>query len=278
MLAKRIIHIAFVALCIGRAWLLFKKPAPITSFFYHPYLEDFWATITNQNVEEFLASPTFRENVILFVQIIGIYLILVGLASFAAQKLALSWHRILSYSTFGILVFISFCFYLSKQNQLVQFFEYASQMAMPLLFYHIVIQEKNNSKISFWIKIAVALTFVCHGLYALGFYPQPGHFIDMMIQGFGVSESAAKSLLIWAGVLDFIFAIGLFIPNNKVYKISLIYLFLWGLATTFARLVCNVDVSLGWYSWNQWLPEWLVRFPHFALPLFLLFAKKATQN
>ena len=276
MKEKSIIKITFSALLLGRAWLLFKKPSPITAFIYHPYLENTWSKITGLTVENFLASTNFRAGVVLLAQAIACFLMLALFSLFFTKKTPSVVYKWLSYSVFVVLVFLSFSFYLSKNHQLVQFFEYASQMAMPLLFYAMCI--KNNTladlQIHFWIKVAIALTFICHGLYALGVYPQPGHFVDMMIQGFGMSEPLAKTSLKIAGGLDIIVAIGLFIPNQTIYKTSLWYLLIWGLLTTFARLVANVDLALGWYSWQQWLPETLVRFPHFALPLLLLLERE----
>ena len=46
-----------------------------------------------------------------------------------------------------------------------------------------------------YLKIAIALTFSAHGLYAIGYYPQPGVFVDMLINILHFSETTAKDFL-----------------------------------------------------------------------------------
>ncbi len=263
-----ILHIGLLALLLGRAWLLFKKPSPITSFVYHPYLENVWAFLRGQSGEEFLGDTGFRAGVFLFAKVIAGVFVLGMIWVFIYRKLSIRLNKWIAYWLFGILTFLAFCFFLAKSHQLVQFFEYAAQAGMPLFFFYYVCRNYHPQN-HFWLKLAIAITFIAHGLYALGVYPQPGHFVDMMIQGFGMTEQTARSALKLAGILDVVFAIGIFIPNKRIFSVSVWYLIIWGVLTTFARLVANVDLELGWYSWQQWIPQSLVRFPHFCLPLFL---------
>ncbi len=129
----------------------------------------------------------------------------------------------------------------------------------------------------FWMKLALAATFIGHGLYAIGFHPLPGNFIDMMIKGFGMTESIAKTTLWIIGWLDILAAIALLCfplissrKGKQIYMIALYYTLIWGFLTALARVYTNVAWSSGWYSLKQWLPEFLMRFPHFLIPLTLI--------
>lgn len=121
--------------------------------------------------------------------------------------------------------------------------------------------------------LLVGFTFLGHGLFAFGVYPVPGHFIDMLISILGVSESGARNILFGAGIFDFgIFLISIFsIFSDRAFKkLQKVFLlaFIWGLLTSLARIFAYVDPSTmrGALSWGI---EFLVRVPHFLIPLLL---------
>ena len=118
------------------------------------------------------------------------------------------------------------------------------------------------------MKIAIAMTFAGHGLYAIGFHPVPGHFIDMTISILGVSESQARALILGAGILDLLAAASLFVPS--LFRPALVYAACWGFLTAAARPVSLY--FLDGDTWNQayWFVEALCRVPHFALPLAVM--------
>ena len=132
-----------------------------------------------------------------------------------------------------------------------------------------------------YLKIAIAFTFTAHGLYAVGYYPQPGVFVDMLINILHVSEATAKDFLIVAGVLDFAIAIGIFIP--RIAKYFLLYAALWGGLTALARVWANFYWAFALSSLHQNLYETLYRLPHMLIPLALVFMtypilKKQSRN
>lgn len=115
------------------------------------------------------------------------------------------------------------------------------------------------------MKITIALTFTCHGLYAVGYYPRPFNFVDMSMNSLGISESNAIQYLNVVGFLDFIIAIGLFLPW-KISRFALGYAILWGTLTTSARLVSYLEIDQFATLLHQWGFEALYRLPHFLIP------------
>lgn len=123
-------------------------------------------------------------------------------------------------------------------------------------------------KSEFSIKTAIAFTFIGHGTLACGIFPIPGNFLDMVLQLTPLSYEQAEWFLINIGVLDIAFALFLFI--KPLEKVALWYCLIWGLLTALARPVFALSIG----SYDQFVIEgiigFLVRFPHFWLPLMLL--------
>jgi hypothetical protein len=105
----------------------------------------------------------------------------------------------------------------------------------------------------------------------MGAFTTPVTYISMTINGLSVSETFAKQFLFLIGILDIVFSICIFIP--KLFKMSILYMIIWGFITTIARLYCNWYSSMWELSLQQNFHEMLVRFPHFLLP-HLLFKNK----
>ena len=89
---------------------------------------------------------------------------------------------------------------------------------------------------------------------------------------FTFNDKEAATLLTVMGILDFVVAIGLFLPF--LWKFSIWYCIAWGFATAFARIVTNFDVMMPIESLHQWLYETVYRLPHGGLPLFLWFVMR----
>ncbi|MBK8567257.1 MAG: hypothetical protein IPN76_29030 [Saprospiraceae bacterium] len=119
-----------------------------------------------------------------------------------------------------------------------QFFEYALQFCAPAFLVAYFSKKEITPRLLFSMKVATALTFACHGLYAVNFYPRPGNFTGMTMQILYCSESFAVNLLTMAGWLDFAVSVGIFLPK-KWAKWFLLYAVFWGFATSVARLWGN---------------------------------------
>jgi len=145
----------------------------------------------------------------------------------------------------------------------------------PTLLYLLLFTNISNNKLIYIGKIAVALTFLCHGLYAIGYYPLPGQFVDMMINGFFVNQEQSVLLLKVFGIIDILIALTIFLPITT--SISLWYAILWGTLTALARVTTNFYIDFPWQSLNQWIPEMLYRIPHGSIPLFVLFLYQSVK-
>ncbi len=166
------------------------------------------------------------------------------------------------------LIFLAFLYCKEKFFSVGQFFEYSLQFSTPLFLYIFYKKNKFNSSIILLLKIAIALTFTCHGLYALGIYPRPGNFIDMTINILQVNEQQAIHFLNFAGIMDIIISIALFLPF-KYARWAIFYAIVWGLATTAARIWANFYIEMPLESIYTWWHESVYRIPHAVLPLVL---------
>jgi len=158
--------------------------------------------------------------------------------------------------------------------------ELGTQTLAPVLFVWYLAranghQEQEDSRMEhiFWwsVSAVVAITFIGHGMYAIGFHPVPAHFVFMTQAGLGVGEDAARQLLFAVGVLDFLAAGLLLLPWRKAWLMALAWVIPWAILTTFARLwsyggFVGLDTLL-----TQWLPQMVVRLSHVLLPLALFF-------
>lgn len=145
-----------------------------------------------------------------------------------------------------------------------QLFEHSIQVATPILLWLAVRFPGRELALLRCVRVVVALTFTAHGLYAIGFYPVPGHFVDMTILILSCSEGVARSFLFFVGWLDLLVAIGVFIP--RVARIAFGWAAVWGLATALARTVVGLDVDFFAASLHGNLYQTVYRLPHSLLP------------
>jgi hypothetical protein len=167
-----------------------------------------------------------------------------------------------------LLIFLAFLYWKEKSFITAEFFEYSAQFLLPIILHLLIRYPHQEKKINYFLLFSIAVTFTAHGLYAVGFYPVPGNFVDMVIVILGVTEEIAYKLLFFVGMLDFILAVAIFFPfANKAF---LSYALLWGLLTSFSRLWATFHPELPFYSLHQWIWEVFYRLPHAGLPLAAL--------
>ncbi len=177
------------------------------------------------------------------------------------------------------LLTLAVLYFIEKGFVLAQLFEYSTQVFAPIaLLWSLSANnaEDLSSRLIIGLKIAIALTFLGHGLYAMGVFPVPGNFVYMLSSVFGIGDSTAKTILLVAGFLDIFAIVGLFLPRLK--RISLIYCIIWGLATSMARIITGFTPMDPMGSMSQWLHETVMRLPHGLLPLALFLALGYTLN
>lgn len=174
-----------------------------------------------------------------------------------------------------LLCFLVLSYWKDKHYQIGMLIELSLQAFSPLLFYWLLFR-KDLRLWKFATKLFIALTFVGHGLYALNYHPVPWHFIDMTTQILKVSNEGAMNFLLTVGILDVVIAIGIWIRglDEKV----LLYATFWGLATTVARIIGNIEYETGWSMVSRWGYEVLIRFPHFLVPLALYLFIRSSKS
>ena len=182
-----------------------------------------------------------------------------------------AWRRLLRFGVAVSWLFLLLHALLETEDHFlrpVHFCEFAIQLAVPFLYLSWLrgrLTRRNFCRVG---RLAVALTFAAHGLYALGAYPVPGHFVDMTIILLGTKEATARTFLTVVGWLDLVVAVGIFF--RPVAGPLLLYATAWGLATALARLATGYQLGVP-DVWHQYAYLTTYRLPHGLLPLALYF-------
>ncbi|MBQ0732696.1 DoxX-like family protein [Aquimarina celericrescens] len=263
-----ILYISVFLIFFGRAWQHLFWDAPYRSFFWdEALLQPIVEGIFNISWKDYVTSSTTDNFIQGIIRANGMLYLIASICALSAKMLNTRWIRIPI--LFGGVSLVILAILLTKEKFYhgAQFFEHSIQFGLPFVLLY---SFRNNSeeKIILVLKILIAVTFISHGLYAFGFYPVPGKFVDMVIHIFGFTESTAIIFLYIAGILDFILAVLIFVPRITVY--ALWYAVIWGLLTALARIVANFYVDFPLDSIHQNLYETLYRIPHGLAPFILL--------
>lgn len=163
------------------------------------------------------------------------------------------------------------------------FIEHALLMGAPF----VLIARLNGTeweRLRYPLQLLTALTFIGHGLYASGYYPVPMHFLLMTLEGLGpfygnftgadLTEAASRTILWWAGLLDFITATLLVLAfkaksHRSLIRLALVWMIPWAFLTTLARWWSNAGFSSTDVLLLYWTPQVLVRLVHILVPVIL---------
>lgn len=269
-----LLKITVIALLLGRGYQHLFFELPYRAFFLDYQLFGWMIEgILGLNWADYTNSLKTDLNLKAFSKTLGIIL---WISAASAWFLPKKWPQPLLVLSSAIIAFAAICYFLDKGYQIGQGIEYTAQVVSPILLIGFANQLENR-KLLFAIKVAIALTFLGHGLYAIGYYPVPGHFVQMVVVHINGTNAEAIWLLKIAGILDMVVVVGIFLP--RVAMLALIYAFIWGLLTTFARLTSNIYFDhLFWITAHQSLFEFLIRWPHFMLPLIAILLERQTQR
>ena len=281
---NRLVHVtlrlATFLLFAGRAWQHLFWDAPFRALLWdQKTMEAIVLFFRGGTWQEYVTSPVTDRYIQTTITVFGIFYALMALVTLFIHSRHVKrflWLYILSSVS---LAFLSFLYTMEKFYHVGQFFEYAIQIILPLLFWYSLRPRTNLPGLLPAMKIAIAFTFSAHGLYATGFYPQPGEFVDMFISILRVSETVAIKMLFLVGILDFGVSVALFIP--RLAKYALLYAALWGGLTAVARTWANFYFDFPLNSLHQNLYETLYRLPHMLVPLaafFILRKLKETRR
>jgi len=262
-----LLQVAAVSVLWGYAYLCLLEKTPFSVFFWNESLLGPWLFIPWEVWLSEYADDRFLKN---FSRITGFWLLIAGFALLLVRQ----FPRITYFFAFSGAVILCGIAVLNGMDKIfftVQFSEYILQWGSPLFF----VFGWRNKVWPLWfvrfMKAAAAITFTAHGLYAMGIFPRPAHFIEMTMSILNVEEGGAIQFLNLAGWLDLIVAILIWIPKRGLQRTALAYMVFWGTLTTLARWVAHIHPELPWRgeSLMAWTPEVLVRLPHFLIPFVL---------
>jgi hypothetical protein len=263
-----ILKLSVILVFLGRAWQHFFWDVPFRTLLWDEGLMTPIIRAFGMTWESYISNFEIAYQQEFVMQLIGVfYLILIVLVFFIDTKKR--WIKWLFWIGSIFLFLLSLLYWKEQFYRIGQLIEYTIQWSTPVFLILAIYKSKNTIPFRFWLKVAIAFTFVGHGLYAFGYYPVPGNFVQMVLDIFTFNDKEAATLLTVMGILDFVVAIGLFLPF--LWKFSIWYCIAWGFATAFARIVTNFDVMMPIESLHQWLYETVYRLPHGGLPLFLWF-------
>ena len=190
----------------------------------------------------------------------------------AALYLSIAWN----------LLFLGWLKFYESGEGVMHWLEHAGQICLPVLLCLFVFGKGKWRTVA---TVSIAVTFVAHGLLAIGQpsqivllnHPRPGSFVEMTMLCLGLeSEAHASAILLTAGILDFIAAVAIFF-RGWPRLLGLGYMVTWGLITAIARPWAYFEPTASAETLIRWLPELFYRFPHFLLPLSLLLALHASR-
>lgn len=267
----KLLKISVILVFLGRAWQFIFWDAPFRTFFWNEnLLKPFVETIIGIDWQTYANSPKLDVFIDSTVLAFGILYLLSAIAVILYSKFEKITKYIIILGGIGLLL-LAYLLMSDRFYQFSQFFEYSIQFSIPFIFvfYH---KKFIQSYLILILKMIIAVVFIAHGLYAVGYYPVPGYFLGMVIDILGFTEQGARNFLLAVGILDFTGAILIFVPKTARY--ALIYLAVWGFLTSFARLVAGFSFDFFWELLHLNLYQTIYRLPHGILPIIVLLKLK----
>lgn len=175
-----------------------------------------------------------------------------------------------------ILIILGVCLVKDKNYDFLQFFELSIQFAAPLVLILNSDFSGDKKKLIFGLKLAIILTFIPHGLFAMGLIYLPGYFLDMTIKILGINEQHAANFLFVVGFLDVALAILLFFPRFSKY--ALLYMVFWGFLTALARLFAGFNSNFIIVSIHGSAYLMIYRLAHGIIPLVVYMLERNNSS
>ena len=262
-----IVSITFLA----RGWLTWHWDSPIRELIWQ---EKWWTPVlAKYEMTWSHFARTSDEWITPTLERLGMFLIASALLPWLAGFSRLRWLRWFLIPATAILILDSFSRWVGKDMQAGMAMEHVLQIVAPLALLIYVGRKsfhapKRDTIVRWLLMIAAAVTFVGHGLYAMGYYNVPLHFQMMTMEILSISEEGSLRFLKIMGWLDFVVVPFLILPWTR--WMALFYMCCWGGATALARIVAYYDETLPYNAMDPWMVEVAVRTSHWAIPFWLL--------
>ncbi len=268
--SQRFLQASVFILLLSRAWQYLYWDSPLRALFWDEDLVTPYVSRLGWTWSQWVSSPQASLYIDQTTSVLGIGFLIAALGVFIITKVPTAGKVLLMIGGLFCL-FHALLDTKAQFGRIGHFAELSLQWMSPFLLIALFSKYYTDHRFHFGIRVAIALTFIGHGLYAWGYYPVPGHFQQMMISSFGVTNEQALLLLKMAGFLDFLAAFLLFVPAKKWAYAGLYYIIVWGFLTAMARMWSNLELSSLSNLLSFWLSETTVRFVHFLVPIALLF-------
>lgn len=295
---KKLLRIAAAAVCLGMGFLGLVYDLPLRTLLWDPSMWSWFANFFGYSWTEWVTDAVVDQRIGSAVRLIAAFLSVGGLMILFVKPV-----RWLAWSMSLLLLFLQLLIWKGHFYRVGQLLELSLQTAAPLVYYYWTAlfpgpvrfaaafggpgnlgrkprSERGeeagvggkNGKFWWVVRLLIVLTFIGHGLYAVGYYPVPAPFILMTQSGLGVGEAAARLVLLAVGILDFLAAGALLLPYRAAVRTALCWIIPWAVLTTLARLWSYGGlVETETLLW-QWGPEVVRRLPHILIPLALWYA------
>jgi hypothetical protein len=269
-ISQRFLQASIFVLLLSRAWQYLYWDSPLRTLLWDEDLVSPYVARLGWTWDKWVSSPQASHYIDLMNSTMGIGFLIAAIGVFIITK-APAVGKVLLIIGGVLCLFHALLDTKAHFGRIGHFAELSLQWISPFLLVYLFSKYYTDRRFHIGIRIAIALTFIGHGLYAWGYYPVPGQFQQMMISSFGVSNQQALHLLKTAGFLDFLAAFLLFVPARKWAHVGLYYIIIWGFLTAMARMWSNLELSSMTNLLAFWLSETTVRFVHFLVPLALLY-------
>ncbi len=264
---KLFLQLSTAAVFFGRAYQHLCWDAPFRTLLWdEQIMSGIVQSFSSLSWEEYINSMVVDDGINAVINGFGWFYVICGIITLGMKWMPRMIQRLILLGGAG-LIFLALLLWKEKFYSIGQFFEYSLQFSLPFFFYHLTQRQETRTKFIFWLKLATAVTFICHGLYAVGYYPQPGIFMEMTVEITGWSDTIASGFLKLMGFLDFVVAILIFLP--KTARPALLYMVVWGFLTALARIWTNFDFGNIGEHLHQTVFAFLYRVGHFLVPLAL---------
>ncbi len=265
-----LLQLAVVAVFLGRAWQHLVWDAPFRTLLWDEgIMKRVVEGIFGLPWNEYITSPNTDEKIQGLIKGFGWFYVVCAFMALMIKR----WKKVAgAFMILGSVSLIILAMLYCKERffSLGQFLEYSLQFLSPLFLFYVAKQGFISNRLLFYMKLGIAFTFVCHGLYAIGYYPRPGYFTEMTMLILGIDEQLAIQFLKTAGILDFVIGIGIFLPF-RFSKWIILYAILWGFFTTIARVWAYVEIEYFLETAKQWTHESVYRMPHFLIPIIVFY-------
>lgn len=263
-----ILKIAVFTIFIARAYQHIFWDVPYRAILWYERVMSPILNVFNIKWSDFVNDSTVDSKIQYIIKGIGVLYLIAAFLVLNFNETSKKGHKFFIKSIAFWQFFVVFLVTKESFLQIGQYFEHALQLGLPLILLYVYSKTYIKDKAIVILKLLIGITFFSHGLYAFGFYPVPGNFIDMTISIFGISEAGARTFLWVAGIIDILILPLLFV--DRVVKIVVVYSVFWGFLTAFARVYANFSIDFPLQALHQYGFEMIVRLCHGLGPLLLL--------